>query len=38
MPPSVLMNFMVSLLVVEIVYPISEVGAPMRRGYVAPMI
>ena len=29
---------MVSLLVVAIVYPTSEVGTPMRRDYVVPMV
>jgi hypothetical protein len=32
-----LMDFVVSLLVVAEVYPTSEVGTPMRRGYVVPM-
>jgi hypothetical protein len=31
------MDFVVSLLVVTEVYPTSEVGTPMRRGYVDPM-
>jgi hypothetical protein len=31
------MDFMVSLLVVAEVYPTSEVGMPMRHGYVVPM-
>ena len=33
-----LRNFMVSLLVVAIVQPNYEVGMPMRRGYVVPMV
>jgi hypothetical protein len=31
------MDFVVSLLVVAEVSPTSEVGTPMRRGYVVPM-
>jgi hypothetical protein len=31
------MDFVVSLLVVAEVKPTSEVGTPMRHGYVVPM-
>jgi hypothetical protein len=33
-----LMDFMVSLPAVAEVYPTSEIGTPMRHGYVVPMI
>ena len=33
-----LRTFVVSLLVVAIVQPNYEVGMPMRRGYVVPMV